>query len=243
VSGEAGAALADRLAAVRARIARAARRAGRDPAEVTLVGVAKRQPAERVVAAVAAGLGDVAENFAQELRDKAPEVEARLRADGLAPPRWHFVGRLQRNKVRWVVPQVVCVQSVDRASLARALDRHAAEAGRRLDVLLQVDLSGEPGKGGVPPAEAPALLAATAGLASLRVAGLMAIPAPAEDPEAMRPAFARLRELRDTLGREPGGGGLRTLSMGMSADFEVAIEEGATLVRVGTAIFGPREAT
>jgi pyridoxal phosphate enzyme (YggS family) len=233
--------VAARLAEVRGRLADAARRAGRDPAAVRLVGVAKRQPAARVAAAVAAGLEDVGENFAQELRDKAPDVEARLEAEGLAPPRWHFVGRLQRNKVRLVIPFVSWVQSVDRASLAQELDRRAGAAGRRLDLLLQVDVSDEAQKGGVAPAEAESLLAAAAGLAHVSVVGLMAIPAPAPEAEAMRPAFARLRELRDTLGRAPGGGGLRELSMGMSADFEVAVAEGATMVRVGTAIFGPRD--
>lgn len=234
--------VAERLAAVRARLEAAARRAGRDPGGVRLVGVAKRQPAARVAEAVAAGLADVGENFAQELRDKAPEVAARLRAQGLAPPRWHFVGQLQRNKVRLVVPTVACVQSVDRASLARELDRRAEAAGVALEVLLQVDLSEEPGKGGVAPAEAPALLEAIRALPRLRATGLMAIPAPVEDPELLRPAFARLRELRDTLARAQGGEGLRELSMGMSADFEVAVEEGATLARVGTALFGAREA-
>lgn len=238
-----GAAVAERLRAVRARIDAAARRVGRDPRSVRLVGVAKRQPAARVVAAVAAGLADVGENFAQELRDQAPEVEARLRAEGLAPPRWHFVGQLQRNKARLVVPRVACVHSLDRASLARELDRRAGAEGRSLEVLLQVDLSGEAAKGGVAPERAASLLAAAASLPHLRVVGLMAIPAPEPDPQAMRPAFARLRELRDTLGAEAGGDALRELSMGMSADFEVAVEEGATLVRVGTAVFGPREGT
>jgi len=235
-------AVAEGLAAVRARLEAAARRAGREPGEVRLVGIAKRQPAARVVEAVAAGLADVGENFAQELRDKAPEVEARLRAEGLEPPRWHFVGQLQRNKVRLVVPTVACVQSLDRASLARELDRRAEAAGVTLEVLLQVDLSEEPGKGGVAPEDAAALLEAVRALPRLHPSGLMAIPAPAEDPEAMRPAFARLRQLRDTLARAPGGDTLRELSMGMSADFEVAVEEGATIARVGTAIFGAREA-
>ena len=235
--------IAERLEAIRARIEAAARRAGRDPAAVRLVGVAKRQPAARVVAAVAAGLADVGENFAQELRDKAPEVEARLAAEGLAPPRWHFVGRLQRNKARLVVPRVTCVHSLDREGLARELDRRAAAEGRTLEVLLQVDLSDEAAKGGVRPEDAAALRAAAAALPHLRVVGLMAIPAPTEEPEAMRPAFARLRQLRDTLSREADAGRLRELSMGMSADFEVAVEEGATLVRVGTALFGPREGT
>jgi pyridoxal phosphate enzyme (YggS family) len=239
--GHAVSAVAERLAAVRERIARAAERAGRDPAEVGLVGVSKRKPAEDVVEAVAAGLDRIGESYVQEALAKLPEVRAGLEARGLALPRVHFVGQLQRNKARDAVAAFDCVESVDRERLARTLDARAGEAGRRLPVLLQVDLSGEPGKGGVAPEGLPALLAACAGLPHLSVEGLMTVPAPAPDPEAIRPAFARLRELRDRLRDAPGGATLRELSMGMSADFEVAIEEGATLVRIGTAIFGPRD--
>ncbi|MDJ0787517.1 MAG: YggS family pyridoxal phosphate-dependent enzyme [Myxococcota bacterium] len=236
------AALEERLARVRERIAAAARAAGRDPDEITLVGVAKRQPADAVVAAVAAGLTHVAENFAQEARDKIPEVEARLRERGLAPPRWHFVGQLQRNKARNVVPIFDRVESVDRLSLATELSRRAEARGHELEVMLQVDTSGEASKGGAEPASLKTLLAEVAALPALQVVGLMTIPAAAEDPEAVRPAFARLRALRDELADAPGGAQLRELSMGMSADFEVAVAEGATHVRVGTAIFGPRPA-
>ncbi|MBW2313544.1 MAG: YggS family pyridoxal phosphate-dependent enzyme [Deltaproteobacteria bacterium] len=233
--------VAERLAGVRERIARAAARAGRDPDEVALVGVSKRKPAEAIVAAVAAGLGNVGENYVQEAVAKLPDVRAAVDAQGLALPRFHFVGQLQRNKARDVVAHFDCVESVDRASLARALDAKAEAADRRLSVLLQVDLSDEPGKGGASPEALPDLLAACAALSHLSVDGLMAVPAPGRDAEASRPAFSRLRELRDRLREAPGGGSLRELSMGMSGDFEVAIEEGATLVRVGTAIFGPRE--
>jgi pyridoxal phosphate enzyme (YggS family) len=254
--------VAGRLAAVRERIAGAARRAGRDPSEIALVGVAKRQPAERVVAAVEAGLAHVAENFAQEARDKVPAVNAALAARGLAPPTWHFVGQLQRNKARLVAPLFDCVQSLDRASLAVELDRRASGEGRRVDVLLQVNLSGEAKKGGVAPEALPALLDEIAPLAALRVTGLMTVPAADPDPRASRSTFAQLRALRDDLCKgdwcspdltnadlpkpdllnRRGDHTLRELSMGMSADFEVAVEEGATLVRVGTAIFGPRPA-
>jgi len=227
-----------RLAAVRQRIARAAARAGRSADAVTLVGVSKRQPASAVAEAVRAGLGHCGESFAQEARDKLPEV-ARLLGDA-ARPRWHFVGRLQRNKARLVAAAFDCVESVDRASLALELDRRAGDAERRLDVLIQVNLSGEPQKGGVEPAALPALLDAAAGLVHLRVSGLMTVPAAAGGAEAARPVFAGLRELRDRLAAE-GRPELVELSMGMSADFEVAIEEGATLVRVGTAIFGARD--
>jgi pyridoxal phosphate enzyme (YggS family) len=230
----------DRLAAVRARIAAAAARAGRRPEEIDLLGVAKGQPAERVVAAVRAGLEHVGENYAQEARAKLPRVLAALEGSGHKPPCWHFIGKLQRNKVRLLLPLFSVVETLDREALGDELARRAAAAGRRLEVLLEVNLSGEASKAGVAPEALPALLEASARWASLDVVGLMAIPAAQPDPERTRPAFARLRELRDGLRGAPGGAKLRTLSMGMSADFEVAIEEGATEVRVGTAVFGPR---
>lgn len=231
-------AIAARLEALRARIARAAQEAGRDPAGITLVGVSKRQPAPKLVAAVAAGLGHVAESFAQEARDKLPGVLETLAARGLPRPRLHFVGRLQTNKARLVAPLFDEVESVDREALADALDQRARALGRRLTVLLQVDLSDEPQKGGASPAETPRLLDHCRGLAGLEVRGLMAIPHPDADPSARRRSFAALRELRDAL---PGGvAGLPELSMGMSDDFPLAIAEGATRVRIGTALFGPR---
>jgi len=233
------AALAERLAAIRARIADAARRAGRVPEEVTLVGVAKGQPAERVAEAVAAGLGCVGESFAQEAREKLPRVREALARAGVAPPRVHFVGRLQTNKARLVVPLCDCVESLDRAELARELARRAEARGRPLDAMVQVNLGGEPQKGGVAPEALPALLEACDALPALRVVGLMTVPEAAADEALLRRRFAALRELRDTAAH--GGRALRELSMGMSGDFELAIEEGATLVRVGTALFGPRE--
>lgn len=234
-------AIGQRLAEVQERIARACARARRDPARVTLVGVAKRHPPDRVAAAVAAGLSVVGESFAQELREKVPQVTALLAHQGLAPPRWHFVGRLQRNKARWVAPLVECVESVDRTSLCEELGHRAAGRPAPLDVLLQVNLSGEPQKGGAPEPEIPALIREVAAQPHLRLRGLMTIPAASPDPEQARPTFARLRQLRDRLCSQPGGDTLEELSMGMSADFEVAVEEGATIVRVGTALFGPRE--
>jgi len=225
---------------VRERVARAAARAGRRPEEVTLVGVAKRQPAAAVAEAVCAGLEAVGENYAQEAAAKLPEVAARLAALGRAAPRWHFVGRLQRNKARRVAELFDVVETVDSPELGAELDRRAAAAGRRLAVLFQVDLSGEPSKGGIAPEALSALIEASAGWAALEPQGLMALPAAAHDPEASRPAFARLRELLLRAPAPPRGPRLRELSMGMSADFEVAIEEGATIVRVGTALFGER---
>jgi pyridoxal phosphate enzyme (YggS family) len=235
-----GGGTAVRLAALRERIDAAARRAGRAAGEVTLVGVAKGQPAERVAAAVAAGLRDVAENFVQEAREKRGDLERALARGGVPAPRFHLVGRLQSNKARLAIPLFDCVQSLDRAELARELARRAEAAGRRLAVLVQVNVSGEPQKGGVLPGQAAALLEACAALPALEVAGLMAVPEETADADLLRRRFAGLRELRDTLARA-GHAGLRELSMGMSGDFEIAVEEGATLVRIGTALFGPRE--
>jgi pyridoxal phosphate enzyme (YggS family) len=232
--------VAERLHSVRERVERAARRAGRDPAEVTLVGVSKRVPAPSVAAAVRAGLRHLGENFVQEARDKIPQVEAAL-PERTPRPCWHFVGRLQRNKARDAVRLFAVIESVDGVRLAQALDRRAGDEDRSVDALLQVNLSGEPQKGGIAPDELPELLEACAALARLRLVGLMTVPAASADPEASREPFARLRALRDTSRATPGGEALRELSMGMTGDFEVAVEEGATIVRVGTAIFGPRE--
>lgn len=233
-------AIAARIAEVRARIARAAERAGHAPESVRLIGVSKRKSAAQIAAAVRAGLRDVGENYLQEARTKLPEVRTLLADSGHACPAWHFIGRLQRNKAGAVAQDFDWVQTVDREALARALDRRALDAQRTLDVLLQVDLSGEASKGGAAPDALPELLARAAQWPALRIRGLMAIPAAAPNPEAARPAFARLRELRDALRAKPGGEQLDELSMGMSGDFEVAVEEGATMVRVGTAIFGAR---
>jgi pyridoxal phosphate enzyme (YggS family) len=233
-------AVAERLAALRARMGRAAERAGRAPGDVRLVGVSKGQPAERVVAAARAGLRHIGENYLQEALPRQAAVRAALEGSD-ATLRWHFVGRIQRNKAKAVVRAFDTIETLDRERLGEALERHAAQAGRRLETLIQVDVSGEPQKGGVAPDALGALLAASAAWPHLRVTGLMAIPAAAADPEASRPAFARLRELATRLREAPGGAELRELSMGMSADFEVAIEEGATIVRIGTALFGPRE--
>ena len=228
--------LSARLEALRARIAAAAARAGRSAADVTLIGVAKKQPAEAVVEAVAAGVREIGENFAQEAREKIPAVRALLAKRGLLEPRWHFLGQLQRNKARLVTPLFVCVQTVDRLELAQELSRRAQAEGRSLEVLLQVNVDAEPQKGGAEPSELRALLDAVRALPALTLRGLMAIPEPQRD---MRPAFARLRSLRDDLARASGEA-LPVLSMGMSDDFEAAIEEGATHVRIGTALFGQR---
>ncbi|MDC0674287.1 YggS family pyridoxal phosphate-dependent enzyme [Nannocystis radixulma] len=232
--------IAANLAAVRARIAAAVARRG-PGLEPILIGVGKKQPAEAVIAARRAGLGDFGENYAQELVAKAEAVAA-----AVVPPRWHFIGPLQTNKVRKVVGVGALVHTVDRPALVDELAREVARlrAGRGattpLEILVEVNVGDEAQKAGVSAAELPALLDLVAARPELRCVGLMAIP-PEGEPEQTRPYFARLRELarREAAVARPGVE-LTHLSMGMSSDFEVAIEEGATMVRVGTAIFGPR---
>ncbi len=230
--------IADRLASVLARIDAAARRAGRDPGDVTLVGVSKKMPARSIAEAARAGLVCVGENYVQEAREKRDALEGVAEAQAL---RWHLIGRLQRNKARDAASLFDVVETIDRVEIARELDRRAAAAGRVLEALLQVNVSGEPQKAGAAPEDVAPLLECCGALPNLRITGLMTVPEAAANAEETRPAFARLRALRDALRSVPGGAGLVHLSMGMSADFEVAIEEGATLVRVGTALFGPRE--
>jgi len=215
--------VAANLAAVRARIARAAERARRDPAGVRLIAVSKTMPAALVRAAIDAGATDVGENYVQEASAKRATV-----GDGA---HWHLIGHLQRNKAARAVETFDCIQTIDSPALAAAVARHAAAAGRTMRVLLEVKLGGEASKSGVPPADLPALLDA-ARVSALVVDGLMTVPPPGE-PEAARPHFRALRELA-------ARHGLRELSMGMTDDFEVAIEEGATMIRIGRAIFGAR---
>jgi pyridoxal phosphate enzyme (YggS family) len=235
---------AERFAAVRERIDAACGRAGRDPSEVALIGASKRQSLERIAAAVCAGLDQLGENYVQEARDKREALASLLEAhcgEGAAPrPLWRLIGNLQSNKAGTAAGVFDAVDTVDRLKLAKALSRRALDEHGPMDVLLQVNLSGETTKAGCGEDELPGLLAGCAPLEGVRVVGLMTVPAATPDPEGARAPFARLRELRDTLSREPGGEALRELSMGMSADFEVAIEEGATLIRVGTALFGGR---
>jgi len=226
-----GGGIAERLGRVREAIAEAARRAGRDPAGVTLVAVSKTRSPDEIRAAAAAGQVDFGENYAQELAAKRTAL-----AD-LPHLRWHMIGHLQRNKVKLVVPGVHLLQTVDSSRLVETLDRRLAERDARLDVLVQIDLAGEEQKAGIPPSEAPALIEALRARPRLRLRGLMAIPPWTLDAESSRPYFRALRELAERLGLGPGE---RELSMGMSDTFAVAVEEGATLVRVGTAIFGPR---
>lgn len=235
--------VAARVAAVRERIAAAARRVGREPSDVTLVGVCKRQPVRRVAAAVRAGVLELAENYVQEARERRAALAQQLGTTGVLPAElvWRLVGNLQRNKAAAAVSLFEWIDTLDRESLAVELDKRAAAAGRVLAVCIQVNISGEVQKSGIAPEALPDLLRACAPLSHISVRGLMAVPAANSDPERNRSAFAQLRELRDSLGGHESGGRLTELSMGMSGDFEVAIEEGATRVRVGTALFGARE--
>jgi PLP dependent protein len=225
-----------RLAEVRARIAQAASRAGRDPTSIRLVAVSKTFPADAVRAAVDAGHTEFGENKVQEALQKMDQTA------GL-PIRWHLIGHLQSNKARKAGARFDVVQSVDGEGLIRPLDDAAVTAGRRLEALVQVDLAGEVTKFGAAEAELPGILAAGAAAHAVTIVGLMAIPPAVEDPEAARRYFRALRDIRDRLlsrGIPPTM--LTELSMGMSHDFEIAIEEGATIVRVGSAIFGARAA-
>lgn len=219
------------LAAVRARIERAAARASRDPSTIRLVAVSKSKPPAAIREAYLAGQRDFGENYAQELSEKAAAL-----AD-LPDLRWHFIGHLQSNKAKIVAPLASLVHTVDSASLARELAKRARRHGRdRLPVLIEVNVAGEAGKHGASLADAAAVLEAVRAEPDLEVAGLMTMPP--HDLEAARRAFEGLVTLRDQLGGEAR---LPELSMGMSDDLEIAIACGATLVRVGTAIFGPRE--
>ncbi len=231
----------ERLRQVRERIAAAARRSGRSTDAVRLIAVSKTFPAERVVEAFAAGQRAFGENRVQEALAKIPAVAKGLPAGPSAE--WHLIGPLQRNKVRRAVEAFEVTESVDRPELAHAIDRAAAAAGRRPRVLIQVNVDREPQKAGVAPEAAAALLRRVRECAALEPCGLMAIPRACSDPEEVRPSFSRLRELLGELqAAEPDLRGFEELSMGMSADFEVAIEEGSTQVRVGTAVFGRRDA-
>ena len=207
------------------RVARAAERAGRRADDVLLIAVSKTVEAERIAQALAAGVRALGENRVQEARAKIAELGR--------PAPWHLVGQLQTNKAKEAVDLFDVIHSLDRLELARELDKRARGRGRPVEALVQVNVAGEGQKGGVAPDGLPALLDAVAGLGHVRVRGLMAIPPEAPDAEGARPWFRALRKLGERHG-------LAEFSMGMSGDFEVAIEEGATMVRVGTAVFGPR---
>lgn len=226
-----------RLAAIRDRIAAACRRAGRDPSGVVLLGVSKTHPAAAVEAAWRAGLRAFGENRVQEALAKSREL-----AD-LHGPEWQLIGPLQSNKVRSALELFRTIHSIDRSGIAEALDREAAARSLQLTGFLEINVGGEPSKHGFLPEGLAEAVRPLAALQHLRIAGLMAIPPQGDDPEESRRWFVRLRELRDALTARPEWSAWPGwLSMGMSHDFEVAVEEGATHVRVGTAIFGTRVA-
>jgi hypothetical protein len=220
----AGETLAQRLGAVRDRIARAAERSRRNPAQILLLAVTKVFPAAAVREAYGLGLRDFGENYVQEFEGKAPELA------GLEGARFHLIGHLQSNKSNRAAELFQTIQTVDSPKLARRLN----DVGSPLDVMLEVKLSEEHAKSGADPAELPELIDAVRGCPNLRLTGLMTMPPWSDDPEASRPYFRRLRELSERHG-------LHGLSMGMSHDLETAIEEGSTCVRIGTALFGKRK--
>lgn len=219
---------------VRSRIAGAAARAGRNPFEIKLIGVTKTLPAAVAREAIELGLRDLGENRVQEAGDKVPEV-------GREAARWHLIGHLQRNKAGKAVELFDWIHSLDSEHVAEAVARRALAAGCRPSVMLEVNVSGEATKHGVSPGDAPRVAERIAALAGVDFAGLMTIAPYSQRAEDARPHFAALRELRDSLESRLGRP-LPHLSMGMSGDFEVSVEEGSTMVRVGTALFGPRTA-
>jgi pyridoxal phosphate enzyme (YggS family) len=227
--------LADRVATVQERIARAAARAGRASDSVRLVAVAKRHPATAVREAHALGLRAFGENYAQELVAKAAELGP------LAGIEWHMIGHLQTNKARLVAPVVAMVHTIDSAHIATELAKRASRAGRHIDALIEVNVAEDPSKTGCAPDDLAAIIDAVrvSAAGALELRGLMTMPPYSDDADATRPFFAKLHELRE---RHGGQRALPELSMGMSHDLEAAIAEGATIVRVGTAIFGEREA-
>lgn len=222
------------IESVRGRIAAASRRAGRRPEDVTLVAVSKTFPAERIREVVRAGVSDIGENYVQELLPKR---------DALAgePVRWHFIGHLQTNKAKSVAAWVTMVHALDSQALAQELDTRAARANRTIDALVEVNTTGELSKFGIAPDQVLPFVRSLEGFSHIRICGLMTIGPFLPDPEGSRPMFRRLRELRETLARHSQENlDPVHLSMGMTGDFEVAVEEGATLLRIGTALFGSR---
>lgn len=219
-----------RLKQIRSTLSETAEKCGRNTEEITLLGVSKTFPAEAVRVYLSAGLKDFGESYIQEAREKTAEL-----ADCVPTPNWHFIGHLQTNKAKYAAAMFSTVHSVDTIELAHELNKRAIALNRTIDVYIQVNVSGEGSKSGLSPAYLPALLDGLNGLSGLIPKGLMTMPPYDPDPEMSRPHFAALRELRDKYAPNLPG-----LSMGMSGDFEVAIEEGATIVRVGTALFGQR---
>ncbi len=227
--------VAENLERVKKAISEAATRSGRDPGSVLLVAVTKTKPAGMVREAIEAGHLDFGENYAQELREKAAEV-------GDERARWHFIGHLQKNKVKYLVGLAHEIQSVDRLELAKEIEKRAAKEDTVMRAFLEVNIGEEDTKSGAETGEVMGLIDEIRKLEHVKLVGLMTMPPFFDDPEGVRPYYRRLREIRDEIREKTGEPDfLPELSMGLSGDFEVAIEEGATMVRVGTAIFGERE--
>jgi PLP dependent protein len=221
------------LSQINQRIRAAAEKAGRDPASVRLVAVSKTRPSADIIAAFQAGQTVFGENYVQELVQKLAEVQE--------PVQWHVIGHLQSNKVKYIAGQVALIHSVDRISLATEIDRQWSKLGKICDVLIQVNISGEATKSGTTETGAIQLVRECALLPNIRVRGLMTMPPFFDDPDAARPYFAELRRLSEAVSAQQiASVEMLELSMGMSGDFEAAVQEGATLVRIGTAIFGER---
>jgi len=229
--------IAQRLHQITQRVEAACRRCGRQPGSVVILAATKTRTPEELLQAAAAGLTHFGENYVQELLAKRQAIDKA----GFANVSWHMIGHLQRNKVKYLVPGVTLIHSLDSVALAEEIEKRAARAGIRQPVLLEVNLAAEATKSGVAPEGLPALAERVLELPHLDLQGLMAMPPYSEDPEDSRPYFQALRGLADSL-RAQGipAENLRHLSMGMSGDYEVAVEEGATIIRLGTALFGPR---
>ena len=223
------------IAEIRARMAQAAERSGRDPADVLLIAVTKLHEPDEIEEAIAAGVTDIAENKVQEIQKKYDQIHS--------PVNWHLIGHLQTNKVKYIIDKVVMIHSVDSVHLAQESDKRAAAAGKNMDVLLQVNAAHEESKFGLDPKDVPGVMQEILTTCpNVRVRGLMHIAPWTEDPEEVRPYFKEVKDLFDTLSAvDHPNADFRYLSMGMSHDFETAIEEGANIIRVGTSIFGERD--
>ena len=226
--------ISDNINSIREKISRACARAGRSSSEITLLAVGKTFPSPAVREAVEAGVADIGENYVQELLSKRRDLSG-------SDVRWHFIGHLQSNKVKNVAPWIHMIHAVDSTALAIEIDRRAAKAGRVIECLLEVNTTGDHTKFGVAPGEVTALVRSLASCDNISLGGLMTIGPFLPDPEGSRPMFRQLRELKDEIiSLAQANVTMRHLSMGMTGDFEVAIDEGATLVRIGTGVFGPR---
>jgi len=226
----------ERVAEVKEKVEQACQRAGREMEDVTIMAATKGRSVAEIVEAVNAGLSDVGENYVQELLDKKGELDEA----GYSDIRWHAIGHLQRNKVRYVVPICDQIHSVDSLRLAQEIDRRAARIGKVQAVLLEINIAGEESKFGIAPEQAPQLAEQIMELEHLQLRGLMTMPPYTDNPEDSRPLFKALRDLAEQLvGRGLPSEAMSELSMGMSGDYEVAIEEGATIIRLGTVLFGP----